>query len=245
MTNSRGRARPNPFTGHAAFRSPADRRPHALRGRDFLTGAFLGLFASCPLLVGCTGGASIHVITLEGKRLNLTGAMLATVHADECYHWVDDQGRVFVAMRGTRGSLLGARFSREFVLSLVASGVPAGTTRGYAATRQTLRTKSRSGYSHTRAASLSGALVLWDWGKATLRGRLRVIAKQQAYSVLSGWGNDGRVLLLGEFRAVRDRRRGEKILLQTEEGGMVRGSDVPPAKSGAAAAPIADTPTPP
>ncbi|MBI4717996.1 MAG: hypothetical protein HY763_09350 [Planctomycetes bacterium] len=212
-------------------------RAHRRRGRDFLTGAPLGLLLTCPLLVGCAGGASIHVITLEGKRLNLTGPLLATVHVDECYHWVDDQGRVCVAMRGTRGSLLGARFSREFVLSMVAPGVPAGTTRGYTATRQTLRTKTRSGYSHSRAASLSGALVLWDWGKATLRGRLRVIAKQQAYSVLSGWSNDGRVLLLGEFRAVRNRRQGEGILARTEEGGMARASEPVPAAKTEAGAP--------
>ena len=75
--------------------------------------------------------------------------------------------------------------------------------------------------------SLRGIVTVWDYGGDTLRGRFRFAAKQQAYSVLVGWGADTRVLVVGDFMAVRDREAGERILERTQERGMERSRPQP------------------
>ncbi len=171
---------------------------------------------------GCTGHAVIHTVPVGPKAINTTGALIVEVAPDECYYWLNDDGELCLAMRSTKRSILGRRFEREFLLSLVLDAPPAGSARHYRVFRRTLRGRHRAGSSHTRCASLSGMAVVWDYGNGRLHGRLRVTAKQQSYMVLTGWGRDRRVLLVGEFAAVNDRAAGETIFAWTEEEGMSR-----------------------
>ena len=46
--------------------------------------------------------------------------------------------------------------------------------------------------------------------------------KQQAYSVLTGWTGDARLIIVGEFTTVNDAAKGRSILARTEEGTMQR-----------------------
>lgn len=174
------------------------------------------------VLMGCAGQGSVHMIPLGPKPIKITGPLIVPVAPKESYYWVNEQQELCVAMRTKRHSLLGARFEREFILSLVLDGLPAGSARYYRVGRRALRAKTRAGFTHTRSASLSGTAVVWDYGRASLHGRFRLTAKQQSYSVLTDWHGDRRVLFVGEFAAVADRATGERILARTEEDGMSR-----------------------
>lgn len=173
-------------------------------------------------LASCSGRASIYMVPLGPKPIRMTGPLVIHVSPDECYYWLNDEQDLCVAMRAGNPSPLGKHFEREFLASIVLDGRPAGPARYYRAGRRTLRARERAGFGHTRSASLEGIVVIWDYGTGGLAGRFRLTVKQQAYSVLSGWGGDRRVLFVGEFTAVADRRAGRKILARTEEDGMAR-----------------------
>ncbi|MGB2988113.1 MAG: hypothetical protein WBE26_19775 [Phycisphaerae bacterium] len=174
------------------------------------------------VLTGCSGRAVVHMIPLGAKKISMTSPLVVRVSPDECYFWLNEKQDLCVAMRATNVSLIGKRFEREFVLSLVLDGPPAGSARQYRVGRRVMRARGRAGYSHTRSASLAGIVGVWDYGKGKLRGRFRLAAKQQSYSVLTGWKGDRRVLFVGEFIAAANREMGERILVRTEEDGMAR-----------------------
>lgn len=125
-------------------------------------------------------------------------------------------------MRSFSGSIFGKRFEKEFLLSLVAKELPAGGGREYRMDRRTARVRHDAGYTHRRAASVSGILAIWDYGQSQLRGRFRFTAKEQSYSVLKGWNGNNAVLLVGEFVAVCNEAVGKELLKRTEEGSMSR-----------------------
>ena len=118
--------------------------------------------------------------------------------------------------------MLGALFEREFALSLVLSAQPSDTAKRYRADRRTLRLRADAGMSHTRAASLGGIVALARDGPNRLRGRFRIPVNRQSYSVLTGWGKDTRVLLVGEFLAVHNPEKGKRLFALTEEGMLAR-----------------------
>jgi hypothetical protein len=171
---------------------------------------------------GCAGHARVHVVPLGTKRIDTASPLIVTVTPDQCYFWINEQEELCVAMRSFSGSMMGKRFEKEFLLSLVAKGVPAGSGREYRMDRRTARVRHDVGYGHTRSASLSGILAVWDYPRNQLRGRFRFTAKQQSYSVLTDWTGNNPVLYLGEFTAVKDRVRGERLLSRTEESAMGR-----------------------
>ncbi len=172
--------------------------------------------------LGCTGHASISKIQMGGRKISATAPLVQEIKPNECYYWVNDRNELCIAMRRHKRSLLGKRHSSEHLLSLVLEGLPADTSRDYPVSRRTLRMRYSAGYTHLRAASLSGIATVWDYGSRVIRGRFRITAKQQAYSVLTDWGSNKAVLLVGEFSAVPDREAGERILTRTERRGMGR-----------------------
>lgn len=171
---------------------------------------------------GCAGHANVHMIPLGTKRIDATTPLIVRVSPDECYFWVNDREELCVTMRSFSGSIFGKRFEKEFLLSLVAKGLPAGGGREYRMDRRTARVRHDAGYGHTRSASLSGIFAVWNYRRNQLRGRFRFTAKEQSYSVLSGWSGNNAVLVVGEFMAVADRAAGEKLLARTEDGAMSR-----------------------
>lgn len=171
---------------------------------------------------GCTGHADVSIVSLGNKRITTTAPLIVRVLPDECYFWVNEQEELCVAMRSHSTSLFGKRFEKEFLMSLMAKGVPAGGARDYRMDRRTARITYDAGLSHKRAASLSGIFAVWDYGDSRLRGRFRFTAREQSYSALSGWSGDTQVLYIGEFQAIAHRPLGEKLLARTEEGAMAR-----------------------
>jgi len=182
------------------------------------------LFTASLMLhvAGCGGHASIHIAPVTLKKLSTTAPLVQTISPDACYYWINEKGKLCIAMSEVRPSLLGRHFGERFYLSLVLQEAPAGTARDYALNRRSLRARYSKGYTHRRAASLGGIAAIWDYGRKRLMGRFRVAGNQQSYSVLTGWKGDRRVLLVGEFAAVENREAGLKILAKTEREAMRR-----------------------
>lgn len=197
----------------------------AVHGRGSPVIALIAVAMS--VLVGCAGRASVHMVPLSAKKISMTHPLVVRVDPDQCYFFVSDNNELCIAMRHSKGAMLGKRREREFILSLVLDSPPAGPARQYKIGQRAMRARTRAGYAHTRSASLRGNAVIWDYGKTKLRGRFRLAAKQQSYSVLAGWKGDHQVLFVGEFVAVHDRKKSEAILTRTEQDGMTR----PPARA--------------
>ncbi len=176
---------------------------------------------------GCTGHAEVHIVPLGTKRIDTKAPLIVRVSPDECYFWVNDQEELCVAMRSHSRSIFGKRFGKEFLLSLVAKGLPAGGGREYRMDRRTARVRHDAGYTHTRAASLSGILAVWNYRRNQLQGRFRFTTREQSYSVLKGWSGNSTVLLIGEFKAVHHEAAGKKLFARTEEGSMSRSAQAP------------------
>lgn len=188
------------------WRFPPLKHPHCVPAIVFLC-----------WLSGCAGHGSLYLVPLDTKRIGQAGELVARVRADECYFWTDEKQQLCLAMRAFEGSILGGRFEKELLASMVLEGLPAGSTRDYRMDQRTFRSKSRAGCVHLRSASLAGVIRVWDYGKERIRGRFRVVTKQQSWSVLTGWTGDARVMVVGEFSAVGDRHAGERIAEQAEE----------------------------
>lgn len=172
--------------------------------------------------LGCSGRGVVHFVPLDVKQIPMTGTLIARITPDECYYWIDDAGKLCVALRQQKDSVWSPLLSHDIALSLVLGDPPAGVTRAYPAARDTLRVRSSAGVTQLRAGSMSGGAVVWDYGKRTLRGRFRITVKQQSYTVFTDWTGNSRILLIGEFTAREDRARGEEILRRTEDGGLER-----------------------
>ena len=180
--------------------------------------ARIAITFSCGIgAAGCSGSASVHMVPWNTKRIPTTEPLIVTVSPQQCYYWLSDDGNIRVAMRHYRGSVLGKGFATEMVMSLVLGPPPANVSRDYRVNRTTVRSRIDGGFSHLRAGSLLGIVGVWDYGKPRFRGRFRFTAKQQSYMVLSGWAGDRRIIFIGEFAAVRNRKAGERILALSEE----------------------------
>lgn len=193
-------------------------------------GVAAALLSACA--AGCAGQANLHIVPLGGKSFDSATPLIQKITAHKCFYWVDAESeRVHLSIRAHRPSLFGPQFSREFAISLVLDGLPAGATRQYRADRISLRAKYDAGLTHQRFASLTGVALIWDYGRARLKGRFRITAKRQSYLVLTGWGGDTGVLLLGDFTAAPGRRPSERIFAATESDGMNRANFAAPLRS--------------
>jgi hypothetical protein len=180
------------------------------------------LLAVVSMGSGCAGRATVHLVPLGAKRMTVGEPLVTRIKPQECYYWTNEAGKLCIAMREFRPSILGRALGREFVASLVFDAPPSGPAAGFDADRETSRSVMDAGFLHTRAVSLSGVAAIWDYGERTLQGRFRIVTNQQSFLVLTRWGSDQRVLFVGEFRAVRDREEGERLLDRTERGEMGR-----------------------
>ncbi len=186
-------------------------------------------FLGCALLLlalsGCRGHGVVHLVPTGTAKISITKPLLLEIHPTECYFWVTDENQLCIAMRQNKHSLLGKWGRREFILSMVLEGVPAGAGRNYRAGRRTMRAHRFKGLSHSRIASLAGIVGVWDYDQRKLRGRFRFSAKQQTYSILTGWGSNRGLLVIGDFTAIPNRKAGEALLARTEQHGMERGKE--------------------
>lgn len=159
---------------------------------------------------------------MDFKRITTNRPLMSHYKPNECYYWINDDGKLCVAMQRRGGRLLGNWFRREFSLSMVLGEPPTGEARTYFGHRRTLRALNHRGLAHDRYASFRGATGVWGYGSGTLRGRFRFSVKGQSYLVLTDWASDRLELLTGAFTAVENREAGERIFAKTEVQGLAR-----------------------
>jgi len=164
---------------------------------------------------------------LGSEWISATVPLIVEIAPDECRYWLDDDGMLRLAMRRYDRSILGRMFDFEFNGSFVLGDPPAGEARNYQIDERTFRSKTKDGYALTLLLSRTGIIGVWDYGTGELHGRFRFYARQHQYAILTGWGGERHVLVVGEFAARRNRTRGEAILQRTEEGDLKRGPERP------------------
>jgi hypothetical protein len=176
------------------------------------------------LVSGCSGWARVHVIPAEVERMSPHRPLVKCHDLSEAYFWLNQDNELCVAL--SRGS---AEKRQAFDLSLVLPEEPAGPGRYYQVNRRTLRALIRDGGPPRRYGSYRGMVRVWyDEGDPdVLNGRFRIWANEQEYKFwMDYWTNDREVMLVGEFKAVRDPVRGGEVLGRTEAEELKRGPPV-------------------
>ncbi len=182
-----------------------------------LVGAALVLGAG-----GCAAPARFHVVMLGSERISATEILTVDITPSDCFFWINDENQVCLAMARHDRSLRGSVHDYDFAASFVLEEPPAGEGRHYQIRGRTFRSKTKSGYIHTRMLSRTGVVGIWNYQDDTLDGRFRFFARQQSYSAFLGWGGERHVLIVGAFSAKRDRSKGEAILQRTEVDDLKR-----------------------
>ncbi len=167
------------------------------------------------LLVGCHGRGRVEVAALNFRAIDPPAPRVAKLEFDSCTWWLDDDGRVCIAMDCQQPVLLGAAGELVFQLSMVLDKPPRGRARNYLVSKRELRGLARFGPAAARYVSLSGIVALYREPGDRLRGSFRLQVARQSSRMLGGWGKPHRHLMMGTFVAVPDDGRGRKIAAET------------------------------
>ncbi len=173
-------------------------------------------------IVGCSGSAWLSIVPLSLKTDDGREPLEIRYSPDRCYHWLDEQGRLCIAMAFENITLFGDHGKQSVAVSMILDEAPAGSARSYRATRFTLRMIAHIIPNHWRWASMNGSVSVRRHGANRFRGRFRIFAKQQKFHVAVGWYGNQRAIMFGEFESVHNPEAGRRILAETEADGMER-----------------------
>lgn len=187
-----------------------------------LRAAYAVGLASVALLVGCSGSARVQVTSLTPRAIDPPAAKIVTFDPDRCWWWLDEHGRLCIAMQQDRLSLLGPIAHATFRMSLVLGEPSAGVGKNYRVDRHVMRASYHQGPNSHRFRSTQGIVAVRDRANHVYEGTFRMWAMHQASGVLAGWGRAGPYLLLGRFRAVHNPQAGQAIQAETEYGMWAR-----------------------
>ena len=210
-------------------------RVSAARGRPGMRrgGLFWGALAVLAVAGACSGGR-LRFIEVNFKRIDAVTPLVEDAPADEGYWWVEE-GRLCVALHRRQAGLLSEAGTQTLDLSLVLEGLPVDKARDYPLDRNSMRAYLGHGAQHRRFASLQGLAAVRLAPGECIRGRFRLLAKEQMFHILTGWNDFGQAIMAGEFRARHDPTRGRAILESTERDGMARSAARTPSGEGRAA----------
>ena len=184
------------------------------------------LRAGCWLLLaGCAGGGRMYITALDYQAIDPPAGpapRFVQLELDRCFWWVDEQGRVAVALARDQPLALGTDWRFKFRLSLALGEPPAGHARDYAVSKRELRATVQGGPLRSRYSSVRGIVALYREANERLRGSFRLEVAREVQQMLGGWGSPSRYLMMGTFEAVRDDVRGRQIAAETETPGSER-----------------------
>lgn len=189
--------------------------PSAEAGVRHVRAAILPL-GVVSLLVGCHGQGRVEVAALNFRAIDPPAPRVAKLKVDSCTWWLDDEGRICIAMDRKQPVLLGAAGEFVFQLSMVLDKPPRGRARNYLVSKRELQGIARFGPAAARYVSLSGIVALYREPGERLRGSFRLQVARQSSQMLGGWGRPRRHLMMGTFVAVPDDGRGRQIAAETE-----------------------------
>lgn len=180
--------------------------------RRWATGAVLLTLATG---LGC-GASSLRLTSLETLVIDPPGTQVVDLPVTEAVWWVEDDGRVSVALHWRRDAWI-ATDRREMVA--VISTTPA--FRGVAANLQPdalgLRLAVRVGDVQHLITGVQGVLGVKREGDR-LTGSLRVLGRHRRFDpILSAWSLPAPYLVLGQLDARLDPDRGADLRAEVEQ----------------------------
>jgi len=167
-------------------------------------------------LAGCGGRATVQIVSLQTKDIDERRPLIWRCETDRCYWWLEPDGTVNVAIQYENVSLVGELGKVRLALSLSLEALPAGEVRTYPVRGRALRAGAQFGPDHRRFRSYQGVVLVRRVGPSRIRGRFRIFALQQQFSVVTGWRFAGMLLFLGRFEAVADERKARPIVQASE-----------------------------
>ena len=177
----------------------------------------LGL-ASLALLAGCNGSARVQVTSLTTRAIDPPAAEIVNFNPDRCWWWLDEHGRLCIAMQQDRLSLLGPITHATFRMSFVLGEPSAGVGKNYRVDRNVMRASYHQGPSSHRFRSTQGVVAVRDRANKVYEGTFRIWALHRSSGILAGWSRAGPYLLLGRFRAMHNPQAGQTVRAETEYG---------------------------
>ncbi|MFQ5422914.1 MAG: hypothetical protein ACE5F9_02925 [Phycisphaerae bacterium] len=177
-------------------------------------------------MVGCTGSATVQVVSLRPDAIDPPPARVWRYDAGECYWWIDAAENLNVALRSRRHNLLLGRLGDvDLTLSFVLGKPPAGHGRNYAIRSRHTRTLIESALATQHFESYGGIADVIVEDDGMRRGSFRIWVRQRpGFSPLMFLsGQPGNFLVFGSFHAVPDENhKGRYIRQHTESGGWER-----------------------
>ncbi len=146
------------------------------------------------------------------NKLSERDILQTDLRSAPCYWWREDSETLCIAC-GDEGRT-------ELSLALEAPAEHVG--RSFRSDNRDLRMIYHHDVDHRRWASLVGIVTIVEESGDTLRGRFRILTKQQQYLVITGWTANQRALVIGEFLATHNPHQGRPIIERTEANGMNR-----------------------
>ena len=117
-----------PERGHADPNA-ARVAPPLPRTRRLLLSGLLACAAAAS--VGCRGQASVYFTPMDFKRITTNRPLMCHFKPNECYYWINDDGKLCIAMQRRSGRLLGNWLRRAFLLSTVLGAPPTAPARPF------------------------------------------------------------------------------------------------------------------
>lgn len=182
------------------------------------------------LLAGCAGSGRVQIAALNFQAIDPPAGpapRFAELPLDRCTWWLDEQGKVWIAMERAQTLWLGPEWQFRFQLSLALDEPPAGRSREYLVSRREMRATTRFGPSQSRFASINGIVALYREPNNQLRGSFRLQVAREVQQLLGNWSTASRYLMMGTFVAVPDDGRGRQIARATEDLGGQREPPTP------------------
>src|SRR3990170_2444097 len=103
------------------------------------------LILAGAMLCGCAGGGTFNIVSLQMRDLGEDQPLVSTFHPGECYYWIDEAGKINVALRYQNIPWLGPLSKVSFDLSFELEEPPAGRARQYTIRSREFRGRAELG----------------------------------------------------------------------------------------------------
>ena len=168
------------------------------------------------LLAGCGGSIRGHIVSqnMTNIRVEPTDAKSVRLDANQCYWWLDKAGRINIAGKGTKKSLL-TRKEQEFAISFVLEEPSQGIGRDYSLRQGKVRGYIRTHGNVYRFQNIYGILGSENRNHDRIAAAYRCSVQLQGIQLLGGWSGPVLFLTYGSLEAMPD-RNGRGTAIQTE-----------------------------
>jgi pimeloyl-ACP methyl ester carboxylesterase len=182
--------------------------------------ARLGLVVAA-VTAGCQGTAHTSLIPYSRTDLTESEPLAAELPgAGQCAWYVDEAGRMRVAMRYESLALFGELTKVVWSMAFELEAPPAGRARLYKVRSNAVRMLYSGGIDHRRLLARWGVVLLTQAGGDRYRGRFQIAAAHQQFTLLTSWRPEGirapLMIVWGRFEAVHDETLARSLMADIE-----------------------------